>query len=183
MFLKSERQFWLGWGAMFGKKSMRFSILTLAMFSALLIFARPGQAQTETILYNFCTLQGTCPDGAAPYSPLTPDGSRNFFGTTDSGSGVSGSYGDIFELSPNGSGGWNETVIHTFAGGVDGEYPLFSPLIFDSAGNFYGTTSGGGTHGQGLVFEFSPAGDSWTEKEIYSVLFRAVPTVPIPQAA
>jgi uncharacterized repeat protein (TIGR03803 family) len=144
-------------------------VLTLALLSALLLVtARPVQAQSETVLYNFCSLRGTCPDGAAPYSRLTADGAGNLYGTTDSGSGPSGSYGDVFELSPNGSGGWNETVIHTFTGGEDGEYPEFSPLIFDSLGNFYGTTWGGGTHGQGAVFEFSPAGASWTETVIYS---------------
>ncbi len=29
-------------------------------------------------------------------------------------------FGTVFELSPNGSGGWNETVLYSFTGGVDG---------------------------------------------------------------
>jgi uncharacterized repeat protein (TIGR03803 family) len=64
-------------------------------------------------------------------------------------------------------------VIHAFTGGDDGEDPTFSPLILDGKGNLYGTTWGGGAHGQGLVFEFSPAGESWTETELYS--FCALP--------
>ena len=41
-------------------------------------------------------------------------------------------------------------------------------LIFDSAGNLYGTTSAGGSGGGGTVFELSPSGDTWTFKLLYS---------------
>jgi uncharacterized repeat protein (TIGR03803 family) len=143
----------------------RLGILTLAMLSALLLVAaRPAQAQTETVLYNFTG--GS--DGAHPQSRLTADGKGNLFGTTYQG-GTSGP-GTVFELSPNGSGGWNETVLHSFSGGLDigpdGAGPS-GPVIFDSAGNLYGTTRFGGTDyiycSYGTVFELSPAGASWTE--------------------
>ena len=42
-----------------------------------------------------------------------------------------------------------EKVLHNFTGGTDGTTP-YSGLIFDAAGNLYGTTYQGGTHGLGL---------------------------------
>jgi uncharacterized repeat protein (TIGR03803 family) len=139
--------------------------VTLVVLSALLLVAdRPAHAQTETVIYNF-TGGG---DGAHPQSRLTADGKGNFYGTTYQG-GTSGP-GTVFELSPNGSGGWNETVLHSFSGGLnigpDGAGPS-GPVIFDSAGNLYGTTRFGGTDyvycSYGTVFELSPAGANWTE--------------------
>jgi len=42
-------------------------------------------------------------------------------------------------------------------------------LIFDAAGNLYGTTLWGGTYGDGTVFELTPtAGGGWTEQVLYS---------------
>jgi uncharacterized repeat protein (TIGR03803 family) len=44
-----------------------------------------------------------------------------------------------------------------------------SPLIFDSKGNLYGSSTGGGAHSYGTVFEFSPGtGGVWTETILYS---------------
>jgi uncharacterized repeat protein (TIGR03803 family) len=59
-------------------------------------------------------------------------------------------------------------VIHTFNGPTDGVVPEGS-LIFDGAGNLYGTTVGGGFYGGGTVFELSPQADgSWAEKILYN---------------
>jgi hypothetical protein len=129
------------------------------LFVYLTTFATlPAHAQTETVLYNFTG--GS--DGASPQSNLTShDGA--FYGTTYGG-GLG--YGTVFELSPNGSGGWNETVLYSFMGGADGYGPTDS-VIFDSVGNLYGTTtfSNVGHDGGGVVFKLSPAGagESWTE--------------------
>jgi uncharacterized repeat protein (TIGR03803 family) len=143
------------------------SRLTLAVLSALLLIAaRPVQAQTLTVLYNFTG--GS--DGGGPDALLTLDDEGNLYGTTEyggAGFGFSG-FGTAFELSPNGSGGWNESVLYTFSGGADGAYPEFSNVIFDDNGNLYGTTGYGGANGDGVVFELSPAGSSWTETVLYN---------------
>ncbi|MGA9759591.1 MAG: choice-of-anchor tandem repeat GloVer-containing protein, partial [Candidatus Sulfotelmatobacter sp.] len=81
-----------------------FTVLVLSL-ATLFVATRPVQAQTETVLYNFCLDPG-CSDGINPYSSLTSDAAGNFYGTTISG----GEFGQgaVFELSPNGNGGWNE---------------------------------------------------------------------------
>jgi uncharacterized repeat protein (TIGR03803 family) len=50
-----------------------------------------------------------------------------------------------------------ETVLYTFTGGADGANPS-AGVIGDSAGNLYGTTSGGGTAGYGVVYKLDKAG-------------------------
>jgi uncharacterized repeat protein (TIGR03803 family) len=147
---------------------------TLAVLSALLLAAaRPAQAQAETVLYTFTG----SPDGANPSSSLARDSAGNLFGTTTYG-GLE-NYGTVFELSPSGSGGWNEAVIYGFTGGTDGANP-YSSLIFDSVGNLYGTASAGGTNGNGVVFELSPAGSTWTETVLHS--FAGTPDGATPMA-
>jgi len=130
------------------------------LLSLALIGIRPAQAQTYKVLYNF-TGGG---DGGGPQSSLTFDGAGNLYGTTSAG-GLG--YGTVFELSPNGNGGWNETVLYSFTGGTDGAYPEQSNVIFDGAGNLYGTAYGGG-NGYGVVFELSPEGAGWTETVLHS---------------
>ncbi len=136
-------------------------VLTLAVLSTLLLIAaRLAQAQTETVLYSFCT-QPNCVDGSYPSNP-TPDGKGNFYGTTVNG-GAFG-YGTVFELSPSGSG-WDETVLYSFTGGMDGVSP--GPVIFDSLGNLYGTAFGG-EYGYGVLFELSPVGKGWVETTAFT---------------
>ncbi|MGB7586016.1 MAG: choice-of-anchor tandem repeat GloVer-containing protein [Terriglobales bacterium] len=59
-------------------------------------------------------------------------------------------------------------VLWNFGGSGDGIFPL-SSLIFDQAGNLYGTTEGGGSSTGGTVFRLSPNQDgTWTETILYS---------------
>jgi len=139
------------------------SAMTVAVLSALLLIAaRPAQA-TQEVLYNFTSN----PDGANPGSSLISY-NGNFYGTTYSG-GLG--YGTVFELSPNGSGGWVETVLYEFCSQLsctDGENPTYAYLTVDGSGNLYGTTFGGGANGYGAVFELTSSGESWTETVLYS---------------
>ena len=125
---------------------------------------KAGGGWTETVLYNFST-KG--PVGAYPYAGLIFDGAGNLYGTTSEG-GTRG-VGTVFELTPKAGGGWTEQVLYNFStNGPVGAYP-FAGLIFDAAGNLYGTTNRGGTHGYGTVFELTPtAGGGWTEAVLYS---------------
>jgi uncharacterized repeat protein (TIGR03803 family) len=108
-------------------------------------------------------------DGSLPYAGLIFDPTGNLYGTTSEG-GAYG-YGTVFKLTVSG-GTWTESVLHSFnKDGQDGIYP-YDSLIFDPAGNLYGTTFYGGTDGGGIVFRLSPMGDgAWTEKVIYNFSF------------
>jgi uncharacterized repeat protein (TIGR03803 family) len=122
----------------------------------------PGSPWTETVLYTFT---GGA-DGGYPTTTPVFDTAGNLYGTTLSNSSSYG--GVVYELS-QGSSGWTEKVIHTFnIYPIDGGQPE-GGLIFDAAGNLYGTASHGGTCGSsGTVFELTPsAGGTWTEKQLY----------------
>jgi uncharacterized repeat protein (TIGR03803 family) len=120
---------------------------------------------TERVLHSF-NFNGA--DGAIPYASLAIDPAGNLYGTTAYG-GINYYGGTVFELSPNGSGGWTEKVLHSFNyNGTDGAFPT-GGLILDSANNLYGTTEQGGIHGEGTVFQLTPQmGGSWTEKVLLS---------------
>ena len=97
-------------------------------------------------------------DGGFPYGSLIRDSAGNLYGTTNGG-GASGA-GVVFKLDTSG----HETVLYSFTGGADGGYPL-AGVIRDSAGNFYGTTNGGGASGAGVVFKIDTSGN---ETALYS---------------
>jgi uncharacterized repeat protein (TIGR03803 family) len=80
------------------------------------------------------------------------DSAGNLYGTTYLNGRFN--WGAIFKLTKNGSG-WTYSSLHDFTGGADGANPR-SALIFDSAGNLYGTASIGGSHSQGVIFEITP---------------------------
>ncbi len=131
--------------------------------------SRPAKSWTYTTLHVF----SGGGDGQAPGSPLIFDGAGNLYGTTSSG-GTGSCYlgcGTVFELSPNASGGWTETVLYSFQGGTDGQNPE-GALVFDKNGALYGTTVVGGeaTCSYGTVFQLTPPserGGAWTENVLY----------------
>jgi uncharacterized repeat protein (TIGR03803 family) len=129
---------------------------------------KAGGGWTEKILHNFAD---NGKDGYPSYADLVFDASGNLYGTTSAG-GAYG-FGAVFELTPKAGGGWTEKILHNF-NGKDGDGPI-AGLIFDAAGNLYGTTVGGGgissecKFGCGTVFELTPkAGGGWTEKILHS---------------
>jgi uncharacterized repeat protein (TIGR03803 family) len=91
---------------------------------------------TEDVLYSFkCGPD----DGLDPESALLLDAAGNLYGTTAEG-GPSNN-GTVFKLSPDGTGGWTETVLHIF-NGKDGGLAILAPLVADARGNLYGVTQG-----------------------------------------
>jgi uncharacterized repeat protein (TIGR03803 family) len=127
---------------------------------------------TEKVLYNFCS-DNSCADGGHPAGALTLDVAGNFYGTAIFGGSGGCWCGVVFRLSPGASGTWVYNVLHSFTG-KDGWEPD-GDLIFDTAGNLYGTTAyggafyGSGSNGWGTVFELMPgAGGQWTEQVLHS---------------
>jgi uncharacterized repeat protein (TIGR03803 family) len=123
-----------------------------------------GNRWQETVLYSFTG--GS--DGSNPYtSNVVLDSAGNLYGTTLFG----GAYGTgvMYELTLSG-GSWTETVLYNFTGGADGGSPA-SGVIFDTAGNLFGTTVNGGIGtcggGCGTVFEFVPSMGKWTQSVLY----------------
>lgn len=114
---------------------------------------------TETTLHNFTA---SANDGSAPACTLTFDAAGNLYGTAFSGGGASNA-GIVFQLSRH-ANVWTESVLHNFnqrAG--DGAGPTNS-VAFDGAGNLYGMTIGGGSHGRGTAFQLTPAATGqWSE--------------------
>jgi uncharacterized repeat protein (TIGR03803 family) len=118
------------------------------------------------ILFEFVGTTYGATAGSFPESGLVMDSSGNLYGTAFGG-GAS-NLGAVFKLSPTASGAWDESVIHSFAGGSDGANPA-AALISDSAGNLYGTTEYGGLYSDGTVFKLSPgANGTWTETVLYN---------------
>jgi uncharacterized repeat protein (TIGR03803 family) len=116
--------------------------------------------------------------GFLPQGNLVLDSAGNLYGTTVGG-GIENAQcvrgcGVVFELSPPLNGGsWTETVLYSFCSQVncaDGAYPQ-AGVIFDSAGNLFGTTEDGGVDcgvlGCGTVFELQHSQSGWAESVLY----------------
>jgi len=112
-------------------------------------------------------------DGGNPLGSLVFDASGNAYATASSG-GANG-FGAVFELSPPSQSGpsteWKEKVLYSFQGGEDGGLP-FGNVVFDPAGNLYGTTSIGGiSHigclpGCGTIYELAPTHSGQWKKRV-----------------
>jgi uncharacterized repeat protein (TIGR03803 family) len=136
----------------------------------------PDGTWTENVLHSFTRNSA---DGDIPRAGLIFDSSGNLYGTTASGGGSSACIvgggaegcGVVFKLAPNPDGTWTESILYSFTGGADGAGPQ-AGLIFDAAGNLYGTTYSGGstacTGGCGVVFKLTPTGSSWSERVLHS---------------
>jgi len=99
----------------------------------------------EAVLYSFTG--GS--DGRNPWAGVVLDAKGNLYGTTEAGGDHNN--GTVFMVDETGT----ETVLHAFIGGNDGAAPV-AALIWDRAGNLYGTAMSGGTHGVGTVFKLTP---------------------------
>ena len=117
----------------------------------------------QDVLYAFRGIGSG--DGTYPvYGKLVFDPAGNIYGTTQKGG--ANDAGTVFELSGSGDT-WTYTTLHDFGATGDGSQPLHG-VIFDNAGNLYGTTAGGGLYGGGTVFQLAPSASGWTENIIAS---------------
>ena len=114
---------------------------------------------TKSDLYTFTGRS----DGGTPRAGVVFDGAGNLYGTASFDG--SSCCGVVFELSPSSGGGWTESVLYSFTGGSDGAYPV-AGLVFDPAGNLYGTTSASSSGPTVFTLTHSSAG--WTESVLHS---------------
>jgi uncharacterized repeat protein (TIGR03803 family) len=139
-----------------------------------------GSAWVFSTLYEFAGQ----PDGGIPLARVIvgPDGA--LYGTTSQGGtgpclGEHGC-GTVFKLQPppsfcaGASCPWRETILYNFSSRADGFYPD-GELVFDGAGNLYGTTAMGGGNlncindGCGTVFKLTPNNHgTWTKSTLYT---------------
>ena len=114
------------------------------------------------------------PDGDYPAGiAIGPNGA--LYGTAGGGVGNDGSgWGTVYEVQPPAAACktaicyWNETILHAFTYIPDGADPQSDNVVFDQAGNMYGTTIAGGASNCGVVWELSPSAGGWT----YSILYN-----------
>lgn len=105
-----------------------------------------------SVMNTLHSFDGT--DGESPYAAMVKTHTMNFYGTTSTG-GAHGS-GTIFVLTPAGA----LTTLYSFCtltNCADGADPI-AGLILATNSNLYGTTTSGGAHGSGTVFEVSSSG-------------------------
>ena len=130
-----------------------------------IVLTLPASAATHESTFGF---RGT--NGSEPSAGLTfgPDGA--IYGTTLFGSDgpCFQGCGTVYRLAKSQNGGVTESVIHTFQGELsDGQNPT-SSVIFDAAGNLYGTANGG-MKGCGVVYKLSPTQTGeWTETILHN---------------
>lgn len=148
-------------------------------YGAAFKLAHSGAGWITTPLRSFLPRDGDYPRAKLVFGP---DGA--LYGTASTG-GQGGSCegdgcGTVFKLTPPATTcrssycPWTETVLYRFVGGTDGALPT-SEVVFDRAGNLYGTTANGGHMGTGtceagcgVVYELSPSHGGWTESTLYS---------------
>ncbi len=144
------------------------AVATIMTFVVGAGFTQVAQAQSYslTVLYSFSnSADGGLPHGVVLDSQGNIYGAAQFGGYFSCGPRVGYSCGTVFKLDPAG----HETVLHDFGSSGDGMDPL-EGVIFDSDGNLYGTTVGGGDlrctqpglfsnlRGCGVVFKLDSSG-------------------------
>jgi uncharacterized repeat protein (TIGR03803 family) len=111
---------------------------------------------TLTTIYSFCSI-AKCKDGQQPSAALIQATDGSFYGTTYEGGVKCPLAGTAFKITPQGS----LTTIFSFcrpsSSSSTGKNPV-TPLVQGTDGNFYGTTSEGGLHNKGTIFQLTPDG-------------------------
>jgi hypothetical protein len=131
---------------------------------------KAGGGFTYQAIHQFSQATG---DGANPGSALIFDAKGNLYGVTPNGGN---GCGIVFELSPPANGGkWKENILHNFdSNGDDGCNPS-GRLIFDQAGDLFGSTFNGGggltnlfcNNGCGTTYKLHLANGKWTETVLH----------------
>jgi uncharacterized repeat protein (TIGR03803 family) len=135
-----------------------------------------AHADTEATLHEFVI---DPPGGSPQQTGFNPDGTlvRDPAGALYGANLLGGIYNDgtLFKLSPPALGqtDWTLSVLHTFTGWTDGNWPS-AGLVLDASGALYGTTQFGGANSNGVVFKLSPPAadtDSWQETVLHDFTY------------
>ena len=125
-------------------------------------------AWTESVLVSFSYAAG---NGVSPLSGVVLDSTGDLVGTTYAG-GKHGA-GAVFSIRPPAPGQtqWQETLLHSFLyDAAHGSFPA-TGVIFDAAGNLYGTTQSGGKFNSGTLYQLLPPATGkalWSETVLHS---------------
>lgn len=148
---------------------------------------RSGRKSSLKVLHSFCAQGAACADGSLPaYDGLTYqgaasgtpyDGTSPIYGTTMYGGKNNAGYsGTVYQLQPTKTKRWKEKVIYQFcaaANCADGSRPE-DGLAVDAAGNLFGVTyAGGGSNGDGVIFELSHGKGGWSETVLHDFCSEA----------
>lgn len=147
---------------------LRLGLLAFAVCVGLAASPQVAAAQTETVLYSFCS-QLYCADGTTPDATLVMDSEGNLYGAAAGGNSKFYA-GVVFEVSSKDE---QESLVYDFAAIPQGVAPN-GALARDASGSLYGTTAGGGYdvgkctkfYGCGVLYKLS--GD--TEQVLYTFL-------------
>jgi uncharacterized repeat protein (TIGR03803 family) len=114
-----------------------------------------------TVLHTF----GSGMDASQPNDgDLVFDSSGNIYGVT--GNGGLYDQGAVYELMKTGNT-WTEQVLYSFAENSGGANPI-GGVVFDRAGNLYGTNIAAGNGNGGVVYQLVRSGQTWTENVLHS---------------
>jgi len=146
-------------------------LLILGVFAtAIDVSSTPAAAAANVLRALRACPTGECRSGSAPYGNLLRDSAGNLYGTTSEG-GLHGG-GTVFELSPDGNGGYAYQTLYNFCSEencADGRTP-HGTLIIDAQGNLYGTTLYGGEEegGLGVAFRLEQTAGGWELVNIHN---------------
>jgi hypothetical protein len=131
------------------------SRILVALAMALMLPGGAVAASNFKVLHSFTRNA----DGKFPQATLVFDGAGNLYGTTYFGGEFRTNCdhlgcGVVFRLAPNSGGNWTERMLHVFNGHPAAN--AYGGLVFDKAGNLYGTTGNCAGGCGGVVFEVTP---------------------------
>jgi uncharacterized repeat protein (TIGR03803 family) len=123
-----------------------------------------GGTYTESVLYSF----GDLADASTPNGPLAMDSTGTLYGVTSLG-GVFDD-GTVFKFVPAAKGQLaTESILFSFKSGSKSGTTPSGSLLWDTSGNLYGVTNGGGSaNNDGVVYELTPAKTTWTQTILYT---------------
>lgn len=135
-------------GVILDKKSNVIGVADGGATNNGVVYKVPNSGGSAKVLYTF----NGGSDGSGPVGELVQDPKGNLYGVTQNG-GPQNS-GIVYKLDPKG----NETILHTFTGGADGGGPAAGLYgVYAKSGlKLFGTTTAGGTSGNGTIYEIEP---------------------------